>query len=100
MTPSQISDLNTMLPRGMWYDVEKQKFRVRLYRNRRPLHGGYHSDIEAAIHALVELENLREQIPGRRSSRSTPATLNFGDVCSNLFSNQRTRTVVLNVRDT
>ena len=89
-----------MLPRGMWYDVEKRKFRVRLYRNRRPLHGGYHDEIECAIRSLVELESFREQIPERRNRRASPATLNFGDVCSNLFSNQRTRTVILSVRDT
>jgi hypothetical protein len=99
MTGEQISDLNRMLPKGLWFDEEKRKFRVRLYRNRRPLHGGYHNTIEDAIRSLMQLEDFRNQMPERRAKCAEPTGLNFAAVCTDMFSRNRSRTVILNVRD-
>ena len=91
--------LNSHLPKGIWWDVEKSKFRVRLYRNRRPLQGGYHDTLEEALAAFEKLKKFREQIPGDRVSRKAPRSLAFADTCKALLNTHKTRKIILRVPD-
>lgn len=39
------------------------KYRVRLYLKSRPFHGGYHTTLESALHALQRLKEDIENLP-------------------------------------
>jgi nicotinic acid phosphoribosyltransferase len=51
------------LPRGIWYEVKKKRYRVRLYRNNSPFLFGYYPDIHEAIAALAKLRYQLKEIP-------------------------------------
>lgn len=91
--------LNAHLPKGIWWDAEKSKFRVRLYRNRRPLQGGYHDTLEEALGAFEELKKFREQIPGDRVTRKAPQSLAFADTCKALLNSHKTRKIILRIAE-
>lgn len=54
------------LPRGLWYEPEKQRFRVRLYKNHVAYLKGYYKTLESAMLALEELKAELRKLPSQR----------------------------------
>lgn len=50
------------LPKGIWYEKSRNRYRVRLYRNQTPYLGGYYKTIPEALHALAQLKQDLEEI--------------------------------------
>jgi hypothetical protein len=48
------------LPRGVWYDAERGRFRCRIYRNNNVYHLSYHEDSADAITTLKRVKNIIE----------------------------------------
>lgn len=57
------------LPRGIWYEAAKQRFRVRKYHNKVAYLWGYYRTYEEAKEALKELEAYLATIPKERKNR-------------------------------
>jgi hypothetical protein len=57
------------LPRGIWYEAPKRRFRVRKYHNRVSYLKGYYRTFEEAEKALAELEAHLSTIPKERKRR-------------------------------
>jgi hypothetical protein len=57
------------LPRGIWYEAPKRRFRVRKYHNRVSYLKGYYRTFEEAEKALAELEAHLSTIPKERKKR-------------------------------
>lgn len=58
------------LPRGIWYEAPKRRFRVRKYRNGVSYLKGYYRTFEEAEAALKELDAYLDNIPKQRKQRS------------------------------
>lgn len=59
------------LPRGIWYEAPKRRYRVRKYHNRVVYLKGYYRNLDDARAALKELEEHLATIPKvRRGSNS------------------------------
>ena len=58
------------LPRGIWYEADRDRYRVRLYRNKIPYLVGYYRSLPDAEQAL---SNLRTKISTIRKQRHTTA---------------------------
>lgn len=73
------------LPRGIWYEAERNRYRVRLYRNKIPYLVGYYRSLPDAQDAL---ENLRGKIQRIRKCRHNVARpvpcSTFRDVASSV----------------
>lgn len=54
------------LPRGIWFEPAKKRYRVRLYRNRIPFLVGYYYDLNEAEAALEDLRTKLAATPKRR----------------------------------
>jgi len=61
--------MSDTLPRGIWYEVPKRRFRVRKYHNRVSYLKGYYRTFEEAEVALAELESHLSTIPKERKKR-------------------------------
>jgi len=62
------------LPKGLWYEAPKRRFRVRKYHNGVAYLKGYYRTFEDAEIALGELEEYLTTIPKKRKKReSSPA---------------------------
>lgn len=61
--------MSDVLPRGIWYEVPKRRFRVRKYHNRVSYLKGYYRTFEDAKKALAELEVYLSTIPKERKKR-------------------------------
>lgn len=59
----------TTLPRGIWYEAPKQRFRVRKYHNKVAYLKGYYPTFSEALIALEELEDYLSTIPKERKDR-------------------------------
>ena len=58
------------LPKGLWYEAPKRRFRVRRYHNKVTYLRGYYRTLEEAVAALDELNAELALIPkDRRPSR-------------------------------
>ena len=57
------------LPRGIWYEAPKRRFRVRKYHNGVSYLKGYYRTFDDAQGALVELETYLSTIPKQRKKR-------------------------------
>lgn len=53
------------LPRGIWYEKNKQRYRLRIQRNYIVMHRSYHRSIESAIQTL---EMYKESQSGNTDS--------------------------------
>ena len=63
-----------LLPKGIWYEEAKNRFRVRKYRNGISYLKGYYRTYGEAEQALAELEAYLDTIPKQRKKReSSPA---------------------------
>lgn len=69
------------LPRGIWYESEKKRYRVRKYHNKVPYLKGYYRSYGEAVEALEELERELARIPklprrrrGNPTQAPVPAT--------------------------
>lgn len=80
------------LPRGVWFEAAKNRYRVRRYRNHITYLAGYYPTAEQAIAALKELDEFLDSIPReRRSSDSTVQVPvgSFSGVVQSLREEQR-----------
>jgi len=59
------------LPRGIWYEAPKRRFRVRKYHNGVSYLKGYYRTFDDAQAALTELETYLSTIPKQRKKRET-----------------------------
>jgi hypothetical protein len=50
--------LHNRLPRGVWYDAERDRYRCRVYRDNNVIHLSYHDFPEDAIDTLARVKNL------------------------------------------
>jgi hypothetical protein len=57
------------LPRGIWYEAPKRRFRVRKYHNGVSYLKGYYRTFDDALVALTELEAYLSTIPKQRKKR-------------------------------
>ena len=63
------------LPRGIYYEEKKRRFRVRLYRNNSTFVGGYFPTSELALAAWVALKAKLDAIPKlKRNQKETRRT--------------------------
>jgi hypothetical protein len=63
------------LPRGLWYEAPKRRYRVRRYHNKVVYLKGYYRTLEAALAALEELNQELALIPKQpRKPRTKGAT--------------------------
>lgn len=53
-------------PRGIWYESARDRYRVRLYRNKIPYLIGYYDTLDEAKDALDGLRGKLKGIPKRR----------------------------------
>lgn len=58
-----------ILPRGIWYEAPKRRFRVRKYRNGVSYLKGYYRTFEEAEVALKALDDYLDNIPKQRKQR-------------------------------
>jgi hypothetical protein len=56
------------LPRGVWYDDERARYRCRVYRNNNVYHLSYHDE---AIEAIATLKRVKEVIEAPAGSIDT-----------------------------
>lgn len=61
--------MSETLPRGIWYEAPKRRFRVRKYHNRVSYLKGYYRTFDEAEKAMVELEAYLSTIPKERKKR-------------------------------
>jgi hypothetical protein len=59
------------LPRGIWYEAPKRRFRVRKYHNGVSYLKGYYRTFEEAEKALEELQAYLDTIPKERKKRES-----------------------------
>lgn len=59
------------LPRGLWYEAPKRRFRVRKYHNGVAYLKGYYRTFDEAEVALAELEEYLATIPKKRKRRES-----------------------------
>jgi len=62
------------LPRGIWYEAPKRRFRVRKYHNGVSYLKGYYRTFEDAEAALEELQSYLNTIPKERKKRENSAS--------------------------
>lgn len=53
--------MNT-LPKGIWFEAKRQRYRVRVYRRSRVIHRSYHKSLDEAKAALREARKHRTDI--------------------------------------
>lgn len=76
------------LPRGIWYEKNRNRYRVKLYRNNISYFGGYYKTPDAAIQAYEELKKFLSTIPKlRRGERQEKEV--FGDSMKDLISSSK-----------
>lgn len=59
------------LPRGIWYEAPKRRFRVRKYHNGVSYLKGYYRTFDEAQAAMEELQAYLDTIPKERKKRAT-----------------------------
>ena len=59
------------LPRGIWYEAPKRRFRVRKYHNGIAYLKGYYRTYDEAEAAMAELDSYLSTIPKKRKKRET-----------------------------
>jgi hypothetical protein len=57
------------LPKGIWYEAPKRRFRVRRYHNKWTYHKGYYRTFDRALAALNELNAELALIPKEKRHR-------------------------------
>lgn len=62
------------LPRGIWYEAPKRRFRVRKYHNGISYLKGYYRTFDRAQEALAQLEGYLATIPKSRKKRESFGT--------------------------
>ena len=82
------------LPRGIWYERSKNRYRVRRYRNHVTYLAGYFSTEEEAMAALAELDAFLDSIPRERRSAASQSVVHvpvgsFAGVTQSLRDDQK-----------
>lgn len=57
------------LPKGIYFEADRNRFRVRLYLQQQVVHRSYHRDLRDAIDALRRARDEREELRSRRQMR-------------------------------
>lgn len=67
------------LPRGLWYEAPRKRWRVRLYKKRHLCHLSYHASYEEAIEALSAARRNRPkaELPANPFAQQAPTTKNL-----------------------
>lgn len=52
-----------LLPKGVWHEKNKKRYRVRLYKNKEAYNGGYYTSLNQALIAWQKLKNKLALIP-------------------------------------
>ena len=60
---------NHKIPRGVWYEADRDRWRVRRYRNNKAYLAGYFATKHEAVLALASLDAKLERIPKIRCAR-------------------------------
>ena len=84
----KVRKLMKKLPRGIWYEESRKRYRVKLYRNNIPYLGGYFSTLKAALAKHAELKAKLKAIPKLRKGQRAPKTL-FGGSMGELISSSK-----------
>lgn len=81
------------LPRGIWYEAPKRRFRVRKYHNGASYLKGYFRTFDEAKEALVELETYLSTIPKQRKKResSSPPDPTLSGTAKSIRSREKHR---------
>ena len=56
--------LPNRLPRGVWYDAERERYRCRVYRDNSVIHLSYHDSAPEAIDTLTRVKNFTKAPKG------------------------------------
>jgi hypothetical protein len=65
-----VNDQQEQLPRGIWYEAPKRRFRVRKYHNGVSYLKGYYRTFDEARVALTDLESYLSTIPKQRKKKA------------------------------
>ncbi len=57
------------LPKGIYFEADRNRFRVRLYLRQRVIHRSYHRDLRDALEALRRAKARREALKTSDSER-------------------------------
>lgn len=71
------------LPRGVWYEHARKRYRVRLYRNHTTFHAGYFDNEEDALSALESLKHRLASVPKHKRNAKAVGrvpSVNVGDM--------------------
>lgn len=60
------------MEKGIWYEAERDRYRVRLYRNNVPYLAGYYPTYPAAVAAWIKLRQKLDTIPKLRKGQRPP----------------------------
>jgi hypothetical protein len=63
------------LPKGLWYEADKRRYRVRRYHNKVTYLKGYYRTFDKAKAALDELNVFLSTIPKNKRQRESESTL-------------------------
>jgi len=66
--------MTEQLPKGLWYEAPKRRFRVRKYHNGVAYLKGYYRTFEDAQVALQELEEYLSTLPKKRKKRASSSS--------------------------
>jgi hypothetical protein len=61
MTPIETA---TKLPRGVWFERNRNRYRVRIYKNKQVFHISYHRTLGEALSIFNRIKNLPEHPVG------------------------------------
>lgn len=66
-------------PRGLWYEAKRNRWRVRLYKQRHLCHLSYHSSYADAVETLHQAKRNRPKVelPTNPFAQQTPTTRNL-----------------------
>jgi len=69
--------MNEPLPRGIWFDADRQRYRIRRYRNGQPF-VAYRETESEAREVFKEITEKIESIPKRRRGEQTQGIVPVG----------------------
>lgn len=64
----------TRLPKGVWYETKRRRYRVRKYHNKVIYGPYYYRTLQDALAKMDELMEMLSEIPKERFKRSTSPT--------------------------
>jgi hypothetical protein len=59
-----LTKLPVKLPRGIWYEETRERYRVRIYQNKRVFHLSYHRTLNEALNIYHRIKELPDHPVG------------------------------------